>query len=121
MNSDSEASQIENKLKKQPGVEIVRTNSKSGKVAIVFDEIKAKNLNFKELISGLGNFQVKETGISNSTPAVDASVTKKIDNQKSERSSSGLYYGNTFKVGIFLGLGLMSLLLNIILLMLLFG
>lgn len=120
MHSISDATQIENKLKKQPGVEIVKANPESGKVVIVFDEIKTKSSQFTELISDLGDFQVKETDIAKETPEVDAKIVKKINNQKYERTSSGIYYGNTFAIGIFIGISLMSLLLNIILLTLLF-
>jgi len=120
MHSVSSAARIKNTLEKQSGVEIVKANHESGKLVIVFDENKTKNINFKQIISGLGNFQVKEANKAGKTQEEESNEVKKSNNYKYEKKSFGLYYGNTFIVGVFVGIGLMSLLLNIILLSILF-
>lgn len=120
MHSVSDAAKIENILKKQPGVEISKANHESGKVVIVFDENKAKNINYKHLITSLGNFQIKETNKIKKEQEEKTESIKKLNNLQNENNSFGLYYGNTFIVGVLIGIGFMSLLLNVILLSILF-
>ena len=120
MNSVSTATQIKNILKKQSGVEIVKANPQSGKLVIVFNENKTKNLNFKQLISSLGNFKVEGADKTEKAQETETKAVKKSSNLQNENNLFGLYYGNTFIVGVFIGIGFMSLLLNIILLSILF-
>jgi cation transport ATPase len=116
-----EEAKIEDKLKEQPAVEIAKANLESGKVVVVFDEDKLTESDLGKYIINLGNYQINKADKTKIIEETDTKKIKKANNQPNRSGSSGLYFGNTLNVGLFVGIGLMSLVLNLILLILLFN
>ncbi len=102
--TSSNAQSIESKLRENNGIETAKINYDSGKAVIFYNDDKIGKKDIRSLIEKLGDYKV------------EPEKEEEIDNNvNSEMGASDSFYNNSLWLGVFTGISIVSIILNIIL------
>lgn len=110
--TSSDAKSIESKLKEKNGIETAKINYDSGKAVVFYDGDKIGRKDIKDLIEKLGDYKIEN-------PSADGKEKREENNNISEVEALDSFYNNSLWLGVFTGISIISVILNIVLIVML--